>query len=1021
MGPCPLPPRPRPASSSSATAWSAIGSSPSSPTVEPSRASTSPSSAPRRRPAYDRVALSCFFDGRIGGRPRRWSRAASSTSTASTCCLGDPVVGDRPRRPGRSRTASRPPARLRPPRAGHRLVPVRAAVDGSRRSRLLRLPHHRRPRGHRRRRRLAPRAGAASWSVAACSASRRPTPCATSASRPTSWSSPPASCRCSSTRAAAAPCAGPSRARRAGPHRPPHHRPSSPTACARPRSPSTAPTRCPPTWSSSPPASAPRRASPGPAGLAVGERGGIVVDDAPHHRDPAIARHRRVRPRRRPHLRASWPPATRWPGSRPPTSTRSAVATQAPTDRFVRADLSTKLKLLGVDVASVGDVHAHPDGATRSCGTTRRAATYQRLDVDDDGRVLAAVLVGDATAYADAPRPIPPGPGARRPIRGRCSSDRRGGDAPASAAGPIPHRLHLLVRERRRRRHRSTPSPAGAARVGDLKASTRAGTGCGGCVPLVEQSCATGLERLGEAVRPVAVRALRPQPRRPLRPHPGPRPPHLRRGARRATASGDGGCEICKPDGRVDPGLARNGHILDGEQAALQDTNDHFLANLQKDGTYSVVPRIPGGEITAEKLIVIGEVARDFGLYTKITGGQRIDLFGARVEQLPPIWRRLVDAGFESGHAYGKSLRTVKSCVGRDVVPLRRRRTPPRWRSSSRSATGACARRTRSRWPCRAAPASAPRPRARTSGVIATERGWNLWVGGNGGMRPRHADLLRRGPRRRRRSSATIDRFLMYYVRTADRLQRTASWIERSTAASTTSAQVVVDDALGLGDELEAAMARHVATYECEWKATLDDPERLRPVRHLRQRPRRARPHDRVRPGARPDPSGPTAEEVAAELAGVAAMTPSSDRRPSLRTCGRAPLDPGLPIDDLVARPGRRAPWSTGARWPCSAARRHGRCTPSTTSTRSAARRCCRGASSARPSSTATRSVTWRRRCASSGSTCHRRVASTIPTSSVGCLAGRGGRRGGDRGRPDRWHRRALGDHRTGNDQETPP
>ena len=124
------------------------------------------------------------------------------------------------------------------------------------------------------------------------------------------------------------------------------------------------------------------------------------------------------------------------------------------------------------------------------------------------------------------------------------------------------------------------------------------------------------------------------------------------------------GCDICKPViGSILASLG-TGHILDGEQAALQDTNDHVMANLQKDGSYSVVPRIPGGEVTPEGLIAIGEVAREFGLYTKITGGQRIDLFGARMDQLPGIWRRLVDAGFESGHAYGKSLRTVKSCVG---------------------------------------------------------------------------------------------------------------------------------------------------------------------------------------------------------------------------------------------------------------------------------------------------------------------------------------------------------------------
>ncbi|MCK6159632.1 nitrite reductase large subunit, partial [Moraxella osloensis] len=124
------------------------------------------------------------------------------------------------------------------------------------------------------------------------------------------------------------------------------------------------------------------------------------------------------------------------------------------------------------------------------------------------------------------------------------------------------------------------------------------------------------------------------------------------------------GCEICKPTIGSILASCWNDYILDKPLVALQDTNDAFLGNIQKDGTYSVVPRIAGGEITAEKLIVLGEVARDFGLYTKITGGQRVDLFGARSDQLPDIWERLINAGFETGHAYGKSLRTVKSCVG---------------------------------------------------------------------------------------------------------------------------------------------------------------------------------------------------------------------------------------------------------------------------------------------------------------------------------------------------------------------
>jgi nitrite reductase (NADH) large subunit len=238
-----------------------------------------------------------------------------------------------------------------------------------------------------------------------------------------------------------------------------------------------------------------------------------------------------------------------------------------------------------------------------------------------------------------------------------------------------------------------------------------------------------------------------------------------------------------------------------------------------------VVPRIPGGEITPDGLIVIGEVARDFDLYTKITGGQRIDLFGARVEQLPAIWRRLVDAGFESGHAYGKSLRTVKSCVGSSwcrygvqdstsmAILLEERYRGLRSPHKIKMAVSGCARE------CAEA-------QSKDVGVIATERGWNLWVGGNGGMRPRHAELLAEDLDDAALVT-TIDRFLEYYIRSADRLQRTASWIESLSGGVDHVRRVIVDDALGLGDELDAAMARHIDAYECEWAATLDRPDRL--------------------------------------------------------------------------------------------------------------------------------------------------------------------------------------------------
>lgn len=122
------------------------------------------------------------------------------------------------------------------------------------------------------------------------------------------------------------------------------------------------------------------------------------------------------------------------------------------------------------------------------------------------------------------------------------------------------------------------------------------------------------------------------------------------------------GCAVCRPVVASILASLANGYILDGDQSTLQDTNDHALANIQRNGSYSVVPRVPGGEITPAQLIALGEIARDFGLYTKITGGQRIDLFGARLEDLPAIWARVIEAGMESGHAYGKALRTVKSC-----------------------------------------------------------------------------------------------------------------------------------------------------------------------------------------------------------------------------------------------------------------------------------------------------------------------------------------------------------------------
>jgi nitrite reductase (NADH) large subunit len=283
------------------------------------------------------------------------------------------------------------------------------------------------------------------------------------------------------------------------------------------------------------------------------------------------------------------------------------------------------------------------------------------------------------------------------------------------------------------------------------------------------------------------------------------------------------GCDICKPVAASIFASCWNDFILNQDHARLQDSNDYFLGNIQKDGTYSVVPRMPGGEVTPDGLMAVAQVAKKYGLYTKITGGQRVDLFGARVDQLPAIWDELIAAGFESGHAYGKSLRTVKSCVGSTwcrygvgdsvglAVELENRykglRAPHKIKFGVSGCTRECAE-----------------AQGKDVGVIATDKGWNLYVCGNGGMKPRHAELLA-SDLDKQQLIAFIDRFLMFYVRTADRLQRTSVWREGLEGGLDYLRDVVVHDKLGLAAELEAEMQHVVDTYECEWKVAVTNPE----------------------------------------------------------------------------------------------------------------------------------------------------------------------------------------------------
>lgn len=547
-------------------------------------------------------------------------------------------------------------------------------------------------------------------------------------------------------------------------------------------------------------------------GLTIGERGGVVVDDTCLTDDPDVTAIGEV---------ACIQGA--WVGLVAPGNTMAEIAVDrllGGASTYPGTDVSTKLKLLGVDVASFGDAFAETPGSLELVFADPVAGVYKKLVMTDDARtLLGGILVGDASAYASL-RPmvgaelpgdpsswlLPEGAGERPQLElpdaaNVCSCNN-------VTAGAI----------------RDAVSEHDCTDLSAVKACTRAGTTCGSCVPLVKKIMGAQMEKEGMTLSNAMCE------------HFAMSRAELFQAVQIAELDtfseiigrlGKGrGCDICKPAIGSILATLYNKHVLAEGRAALQDTNDRVMANMQKDGTYSVVPRIPGGEITPEKLIVIGEVAQEFGLYTKITGGQRIDLFGARLEQLPLIWQRLVDAGMESGHAYGKSLRTVKSCVGSTwcrygvqdsvgmAIALELRYRGLRSPHKIKLAVSGCARE------CAEA-------RGKDVGVIATEKGWNVYVGGNGGFEPKHAQLFAEDLSDEELFTV-IDRYLMFYVRTADRLQRTAPWQEEFEGGLDRLKEIILDDALGICAELDAHMVRHIDSYEDEWAAVLGDPERLK-------------------------------------------------------------------------------------------------------------------------------------------------------------------------------------------------
>lgn len=561
-------------------------------------------------------------------------------------------------------------------------------------------------------------------------------------------------------------------------------------------------------------------------GLEIAPRGGIVINDFCQSSDDKIYAIGEC---------ASW--NNSFYGLVAPGYKMATVAVDhlladgaAANSQFEGADMSAKLKLLGVKVGSIGDANGRTPGCKSYVYQNEEAEVYKRLIVSEDNKkLLGAVLVGDTSDYGDLLQlalneiDLPEHPDSL------ILPAHAGGEKPALGADALPDSAVICSCFDVTKGKVAQAVSEGHHTVAELKAATGAGTGCGGCLPLLGSVLNAELAKAGVEVtnhlcehfaysRQELLHLIRIE--------------EIKSFDALLEKYGQGyGCEVCKPAVGSILASVWGEHILKPELVKLHDTNDNFLGNMQKDGSYSVIPRMAGGEVTPQALAALAQVAEDYSLYTKVTGAQRIGLFGAQKDDLPAIWQRLIDAGFETGQAYAKALRMAKTCVGstwcrygvQDSVGLGVKienrykgiRTPHKMKFGVSGCTRECAE-----------------AQGKDLGIIATDAGWNMYVCGNGGMKPRHADLLASDL-----SETTliqyIDRFMMFYIRTAAPLQRTSVWLENMEGGIDYLREVIVNDKLGFNAQLESDLAKLVAEYRCEWADTLESERQLKRFNHF--------------------------------------------------------------------------------------------------------------------------------------------------------------------------------------------
>lgn len=477
-----------------------------------------------------------------------------------------------------------------------------------------------------------------------------------------------------------------------------------------------------------------------------------------------------------------------------------------PTAPYKGSVVYTKLKVSGVDVFSAGQFLDSPD--TRAVRVHDELAGVYKKVLIKDGRIVGAVLFGDTSDSRRIVQLMKDG----TDVSALPRAELLPGPAPA-AAGGVPLVATLADDEIICGCNGVTKGTIvkaileqGLTTVAEVRACTNASRSCGGCKGLVAQLLEYVLGEKAAAApakepicgctdlsRDEVVAAIREK-----------HLTHVREVMHVLGWKNPEGCSKCRPAVNYYISMVWPEEHVDDRASRIP--NERYLANLQKDGTFSVVPRMYGGVTSPAELKRIAEVAEKYGVpMVKITGGQRIDLLGVKKEDLPRIWEEL---GMPSGSAYAKAVRTVKSCVGTDFCRFGTQ-------NSIQMAIDIELKFQNLDTPAKVkmAVSGCPRNCAETCtkdfGVVGVEGGWEIWVGGNGGVNPRLTDLLCK-VKTAEEVLEMCSAFLQYYRENANWNERTSEFIKRVGIETVRKAVLDPETRRGLVERMERALAARI-------------------------------------------------------------------------------------------------------------------------------------------------------------------------------------------------------------------